>query len=120
MLGARPGKINITSSPRVDISRRLPERKPSPTPTSRSREPTPQAMPNMVRNERSLWAQRARKISPSVSDRVRMRRLSAYSRHQGAGSRGGAKKVRQEAQKRAGNCTEFARGASNHVYNRFA
>lgn len=82
-LGARPGKMNMTSLPKVDISRRFPERKPSPTPTSRSREPTPQAMPNMVRNERSLCAQRARPISPKVSSKVRIRGLSDYSRHRG-------------------------------------
>src|SRR3984957_20846963 len=76
--GARPGKINMMSRPNSAISRLLPERKPSPTPTSNSNEPTPQAMPNMVRNERSLWAQRLRKICAKMSKTVRITGLSDY------------------------------------------
>src|SRR5579863_9392448 len=67
MTGARPDQINITFSPRESNCRRLPARKHSPKPTSSSREPTPHAIPNMVRNERSLWAQRVRKVCPKIS-----------------------------------------------------
>src|SRR5258708_2599704 len=76
MTGARPDQMNITFSPSVSNCLRLPERKPSPRPTSSSSEPTPQAMPNMVKNERSLCAQRARKVCPTIS---KMRRtLESY------------------------------------------
>src|SRR5713226_9021343 len=68
--------MNITFSPRESNCLRLPERKPSPRPTSSSSEPTPQAMPNMVRNERSLCAQRARKVCPTIS-KIR-RTLESY------------------------------------------
>src|ERR1700676_2350868 len=54
-------------SPYSERPRWLPVLKPSPSPTSRSREPTPQAMPNMVRNERSLCAQRVAKICAKMS-----------------------------------------------------
>src|SRR5258705_12698579 len=68
--GARPGKRNMMSLPNSDSSRLLPERKPSPTPTSSNNDPTPQAIPNMVRNERSLCAQRLRKICVKISESV--------------------------------------------------
>src|SRR5947209_149435 len=45
---------------------RFPARNPSPTPTSRSREPTPHAMPNMVRNDRSLCAHNVRRVCPKM------------------------------------------------------
>src|SRR5258708_1309133 len=70
--GARPGKINMMSLPNSANSRLLPERKPSPTPTSSSNDPTPQAMPNMVRNERSLCPQRLRRICAKMSETVRI------------------------------------------------
>src|SRR5438067_4904153 len=70
--GARPGKINMMSLPNSANSRLLPERKPSPTPTSSSKDPTPQAMPNMVRNDRSLCAHRLRKICANMSKTVRI------------------------------------------------
>src|SRR5258708_3010634 len=54
-------------SPYSERPRWLPVLKPSPRPTSRSREPTPQAMPNMVRKERSLCAQRGPKICVKTS-----------------------------------------------------
>src|SRR5882762_6220595 len=63
--------MNITFSPKVSNCLRLPERNPSPKPTNKSREPTPQAMPNMVRNERSLWAQRLRRVWAKMSKRRR-------------------------------------------------
>src|ERR1700692_3394818 len=53
-------------------SRLLPERKPSPSPTSRSKEPTPQAMPNMVRKERNLCTQRVLKICAKMSTSIRI------------------------------------------------
>src|SRR5438445_11466088 len=59
--------MNITFSPMESNCLRLPDRKPSPRPTSSSREPTPHAIPNMVRNERNLCAQRARKVCPIIS-----------------------------------------------------
>src|SRR5437660_9564592 len=54
-------------SPYSERPRWLPDLKPSPRPISRSREPTPQAMPNMVRNERSLCAQKVAKICAKMS-----------------------------------------------------
>src|SRR5580700_203640 len=71
--GARPGKMNIMSLPYCAISRLLPERKPSPRPTSSSREPTPQAIPNIVRNERSLCAHRVESDCRTISRSIRMR-----------------------------------------------
>src|SRR3954469_16311196 len=80
--GARPGNINMMSLPNSAISRLLPERKPSPTPTNRSNDPTPQAIPNMVRNERSLCAQRLQKIWEKMSAMARIvplqRRVRRY------------------------------------------
>src|SRR5882724_1084605 len=73
--GARPGKINMMSLPNSASSRLFPERKPSPTPTSNNKDPTPQAIPNMVRNERSLCAHRLRKICPKMSNTVRIGEL---------------------------------------------
>src|SRR6266700_1416807 len=70
--GARPGKINMIFLPNSANSRLLPERKPSPTPTRSSKDPTPQAIPNMVRNERSLCAHRLRKICAKMSKTVRI------------------------------------------------
>src|SRR5215467_9383109 len=58
--GIWPPQMKMTSSPMLAMFFCWPERKPSPRPTSISREPTPQAMPNMVRNERSLCAHRVR------------------------------------------------------------
>src|SRR5215475_4711002 len=73
--GARPGKMNMMSRPNSARLRLFPERKPSPTPTSSNKDPTPQAIPNMVRNERSLCAHRLRKICPKMSNTVRMGEL---------------------------------------------
>ena len=70
--GARPGNRNITFSPISSNCLRFPERKPSPTPTSNSSDPTPQAMPNMVRNDRSLCAQSVLRVWPKISKRMRM------------------------------------------------
>ena len=67
------------SLPNSASSRLLPERKPSPTPTSRSKDPTPHAMPNMVRNERNLCAHRLRKICPKMSVTLRITRTSKIS-----------------------------------------
>src|SRR5690348_5580905 len=65
--GARPGNRNIMSFPNSANSRLLPDRNPSPTPTSNSSDPTPQAIPNMVRNERSLFAHKLRRIWVKMS-----------------------------------------------------
>jgi len=58
--GARPGKI--TMMPYWASLRLLPERIPSPSPTNRSKKPTPQAIAKMVRNERNLCTHRVRKV----------------------------------------------------------
>src|SRR5436190_5216698 len=70
--GARPGKINMMFSPNSARLRLFPERKPSPRPTSSSNDPTPQATPNMVRNERSLCAHRVRRTCPKMSRIIRI------------------------------------------------
>ncbi len=57
----------MMSSPKELSSLRLPERKPSPNPTRSSNDPTPQAIPNMVRKERNLCAQRVRSICRRIS-----------------------------------------------------
>src|SRR5512140_265168 len=75
MAGTRPPQMNITSSPISLKDLRLPERNPSPRPTSSKRDPTPHAIPNMVRNERSLWAQSVRNVWPNIS---RSRRMNPY------------------------------------------
>src|SRR5579863_3024752 len=64
----------MMSLPNSASSRLLPERNPSPTPTSSNRDPTPHAMPNIVRNERSLCAHRFLKICPKISITVRISR----------------------------------------------
>src|ERR1700674_1056369 len=64
--------MNITFSPKMSNCLRLPERNPSPKPTNKSREPTPQAMPNMVRKGRSLLAQRLRGVCAKMSKRRRL------------------------------------------------
>jgi len=78
--GARPDQINRTFSPIESNCFRLPERNPSPNPTSRSREPTPHAMPNMVRNERSLCAQRVCRVWPKMSKITRTLHYRGLSR----------------------------------------
>src|SRR5215467_6856776 len=70
--GARPPKKKMMFLPKVSSCLRLPLRKPSPTPTSNNSEPTPQAIPNMVRNERSLCAQSVRSVWLKVSNSMRM------------------------------------------------
>src|SRR5882672_9201175 len=70
--GARPGKINMMFSPNSASARLFPERNPSPRPTSSSNDPTPQATPNMVRNERSLCAHRVRMICAKMSRIIRI------------------------------------------------
>src|SRR5580698_1963577 len=72
--GARPGKRKMMFSPYSFMPRLLPERKPSPRPTSSNSDPTPQAIPNMVRKERSLCAHKVRKICPRMSSTVRIGR----------------------------------------------
>src|SRR5208283_1908535 len=70
--GARPPKKKMIFLPKVSKLLRLPLRNPSPTPASSSSEPTPQAIPNMVRKDRSLCAQRVLKICAKVSRSMRM------------------------------------------------
>src|SRR5882672_762036 len=70
--GWRPPKKKMMFLPKVSNCLRLPFRNPSPTPTSNSRDPTPQAIPNIVRNERSLCAQSVRNVWMKVSSKVRM------------------------------------------------
>src|SRR6267378_2869799 len=71
--GARPPKKKMMFLPKVSSWRRLPLRKPSPTPASSNNDPTPQAMPNMVRKERNLCAHRVRKVWPKMSRNMRIR-----------------------------------------------
>src|SRR5437667_10651261 len=70
--GWRPPKKKMMFLPKVSSCFRFPLRKPSPTPTSSRSDPTPQAIPNMVRNERNLWAHSVRHGCEMVSDKVRM------------------------------------------------
>src|SRR5580692_351564 len=74
--------IITMSLPKLARLRCWPERKPSPRPTRTSSEPTPQAMPNMVRNVRTLLATMARKTWPRVSDNdcIKLRRTTAEER----------------------------------------
>ena len=60
----------MMSSPKEFSSFLFPERKPSPSPTNSSNDPTPQAIPNMVRNERNLCAQRVRNICRRISKKT--------------------------------------------------
>src|SRR5579872_2700016 len=62
-----PFHIMIRSLPSFARLRCCPDRNPSPRPTSTSSEPTPHAIPNIVRKLRSLLAAIARKTSLSVS-----------------------------------------------------
>src|SRR5579864_1675661 len=57
----------MKSSPKLARFFAVPARKPSPSPTSSSSDPTPQAIPNMVRKERSLCVHMARNTSPRLS-----------------------------------------------------
>src|SRR4051795_418414 len=57
----------MKSSPKLARFLVVPARKPSPNPTSSSSDPTPQAIPNMVRKERSLCDHMARNTSPRLS-----------------------------------------------------
>src|SRR5579863_8357460 len=69
----RPGNINMMFCPREASCFSWPLRKPSPSPTSSSSEPTPQAIPNMVRNERSLCAQRVDSDCRTMSRSIRIK-----------------------------------------------
>src|SRR6266853_1608391 len=74
----RPGNMNMMFCPSMASCFSWPLRNPSPTPTSSSSDPTPQAIPNMVRKERSLCAQRLRKICPKMSKIVRIIERQLY------------------------------------------
>src|ERR1700726_3646866 len=56
----------MKSSPKLARFLAVPARKLSPNPTSSSSDPTPQAIPNMVRKERSLCVHMARNTSPKL------------------------------------------------------
>src|SRR5450755_3778458 len=56
----------MKSSPKLAKFLAVPARKPSPNPTRSSREPTPHAIPNIVRKERSLCVHMARNTSPKL------------------------------------------------------
>src|SRR6266699_154814 len=62
--GARPGNRNMMSLPNSANSRLLPERKPSPTPTSSSKDPTPPGDPEHGEN-------RAQLVRPEVAKDLR-------------------------------------------------
>src|SRR5437763_7776630 len=57
----------MKSSPKLARFLAVPARKPSPKPTSSSSDPTPHAIPNIVRKERSLCVHLARTTSPRLS-----------------------------------------------------
>src|SRR5579872_6366363 len=65
----------MKSSPKFARFFLVPARKPSPSPTRSNSEPTPQAMPNMVRKERSLCAHIASRTWPKLSTTPRYRIL---------------------------------------------
>src|SRR5256885_13654275 len=58
----------MKSSPKLARFLAVPARKPSPKPTSSSSDPTPHAIPNIVRKERSLCVHMARNTSPRLSN----------------------------------------------------
>src|SRR5215472_18084896 len=62
--------MKIMSSPIVAMFFFCPELKPSPTPIRNSSDPTPQAMPNMVKNDRSLCAHSMLNTCPIVSKAI--------------------------------------------------
>src|SRR4029077_8189422 len=72
--------MNITFSPRESNCFLFPERNPSPKPTSKSKDPTPHAMPNIVRNERNLCAQSVLRVWPKISKRMRIDLLNNTGR----------------------------------------
>src|SRR4029077_6175325 len=96
--------MKSTFSPIESNRFRLPERNPSPSPTSSSREPTPQAIPNMVRKERSLCAQRVCRVWPKMSKITR-------TLHYRGLSRGGTPIVRRTRARRE-NSLEYWPAAS--------
>src|SRR2546423_366401 len=73
-----PPHMNMMSWPRVSNCLRLPTRKPSPKPTSSSKEPTPHATPNIVRNERSLCAHNVASVWPKMSRNLRTNPCSRF------------------------------------------
>src|SRR4030088_2469621 len=58
--------------PKVSSCLRLPWRTPPPPPASSSSDPIPQAIPNIVRKDRSLCAHRVRKVCAKVSSSMRI------------------------------------------------
>src|SRR6266436_8178781 len=73
--GWRPPKKKMMFLPKVSSCLRLPLRNPSPTPASSSSEPTPHAIPNIVRNDRNLCAHRVRRVCAKVSSSMRISHL---------------------------------------------
>src|ERR1700727_1291731 len=57
---------------------RWPDLNPSPTPTRNSSDPTPQAMPNIVKNERSLCAHNMLSTCPIVSNAILIESLTTF------------------------------------------
>src|ERR1700760_4975510 len=130
-----PPHIMMTLLPSEAIWRRWPERKPSPKPISSNMEPTPHAMPNMVRKARSLCDQMARKTSPkmsagdciAVTQSIRVERLSCsscllnvQSRHCFVGARSAGLEVVTHAlalfrRKSRAQCQDATQGRGNVV-----
>ena len=75
----RPWKTIITSLPKVRACSSCPFRSPSPAATISTIETIPQAIPNIVRNVRSLCTQRVRSTSPMRSRKT----IVAWTRHPG-------------------------------------
>ncbi len=63
----RPAKMIRMSRPNSAATFAWPTRSPSPAATMRVIDAIPQAIPNMVRAVRSLWARRVRRVSPKRS-----------------------------------------------------
>jgi hypothetical protein len=63
----------MMSSPRDRMRRVWPLRKPSPSPTSSNSDPTPQAIPNIVKNERILCAHKVDSDWRTISSNMRMK-----------------------------------------------
>src|SRR6185437_5038737 len=69
----------MTSDPSSESPLRCPERNPSPNPINSNKEATPHAMPNIVRNDRSLFAPIDWKTCAKMSKSARMTVLGLHS-----------------------------------------
>jgi hypothetical protein len=70
--GIVPPQIMITSVPNCLSPRFCPDLKPSPNPINNNRDATPHAIPNIVKNDRSLFAPIDRITCAKMSKRERI------------------------------------------------